>query len=502
MYDHDERQILLPEEFIQPFGGTLNPKNRWCRMALMTPWWEIQDQYIRYFKSLKYGQKANSVRCALGTLIIQEKLGLTDEETVEQIVENPYLQYFLGFKEYKHDKPFDSSILTRFRKRLSKDVINEVSKMIAMKMIEQQREEESEKKKDDNDQPPKSGGTSSEEGEQMGFTENEGKLILDATCAPADIHYPTDLWLLNEAREKAEEIIDKLHVPFKGKVKKPRTYRNRARKEYLSVAKKRKPSLKKIKAGIKKQLQYLERDIKSIHKLIQRDGMELLDKRRLKNLYVIQEVARQQRLMRKNKNHSVPDRIVNIAQPHIRPIVRGKAKAAVEFGAKLSISVVRGYVFMEELSFDSYNEGTTLIDSVERYKKRFGCYPEAVLADQIYRNRENLRFCKEHGIKLSGPKLGRPKVRDLKKHKQIAMQDASERNQVEGKFGEGKRRYGLNLIRTKRKDTSETTISMQLLIMNIERSMRLLLRTFIELVRTIGITTLKPAFQPELAVVQ
>jgi hypothetical protein len=48
--------------------------------------------------------------------------------------------------------------------------------------------------------------------------------ILDATCAPADISYPNDLKILNEAREQTEEIIDSLYEPIKDKFnEKPRT---------------------------------------------------------------------------------------------------------------------------------------------------------------------------------------------------------------------------------------------------------------------------------------
>src|SRR5699024_1313661 len=170
----------------------------------------------------------------------------------------------------------------------------------------------------------------------------------------------------------------------------------------------------------------------------------------------------------------IDDRIVSISQPHVRPIVRGKAKAGTEFGAKVSVSLVNGYALMENLDWDNYNEGTTLQESAERYKSRFGHYPEAILADQIYRNRENRQYCKEKGIRLSGPALGRPSKEKAQIQKQLAKQDAAERNEIEGKFGEGKRHYGMGLIFARLQQTSETVISIQLLVMNLERSVRLL----------------------------
>lgn len=50
---------------------------------------------------------------------------------------------------------------------------------------------------------------------QMAFT-NKGELLLDTTCAPADIAYPTDLSILYQDREKLEQIIDTLHEHERG----------------------------------------------------------------------------------------------------------------------------------------------------------------------------------------------------------------------------------------------------------------------------------------------
>lgn len=135
--------------------------------------------------------------------------------------------------------------------------------------------------------------------------------------------------------------------------------------------------------------------------------MTLLSDQEYKYLLVISELYRQQKEMHKSRSKRIDDRIVSISQPHIRPILRGKAKAGTEFGSKLSISLVEGNALMERLGWDNYNEGTTLRESIEKHKERFGFYPEAVLADQIYRNRENRAFCKEKGIRISGPQLGR-----------------------------------------------------------------------------------------------
>jgi hypothetical protein len=163
---------------------------------------------------------------------------------------------------------------------------------------------------------------------------------------------------------------------------------------------------------------------------------------------------------------SIPDRIVNLRQPHVRPIVRGKAGREFEFGQKMAVSVVDGFTFIEEQCWNNFAEGVTLKASVEKYLKRHGVYPEAVLADKTYRNRENLSYCKEHGIRLSGPRLGRPIASEIAAERNQAYQDGCERNMVEGRFGIGKRRYGLDRIMVRLDMSGEVEAAMNVLCMN------------------------------------
>ncbi len=174
---------------------------------------------------------------------------------------------------------------------------------------------------------------------------------------------------------------------------------------------------------------------------------------------------------------------VSVSQPHIRPIVRGKLSANVEFGAKLALSLENGYARAEKLSFEAFNESTTLQESCERYKARNVYYPERVLADKIYRTRKNLQYCAEHGIALNGPKLGRsPKDRRLYEfQKRIERQEACERNAIEGKFGEAKRRYGLNRVITRLSDTSASVIHLITIVIILKKNLRDLLLTFFQL---------------------
>ncbi len=180
-------------------------------------------------------------------------------------------------------------------------------------------------------------------------------------------------------------------------------------------------------------------------------------------------------------SRSIPDRIVNLVQRQVRPMVRGKARAAVEFGAKISVSVRNGFAFLHRISWDPYNEAEDLIAQAKKYKQEYGCYPERICADRIYLNTKNRNFCTRNNIRLSGKRLGRPpKDPEISAaHKQQLRADQRKRNEVEGCFGSGKRKYSLNLIMARLSQGAETLISMSFLVMCAEKILRLLRLFFI-----------------------
>ena len=302
---------------------------------------------------------AKPLRLALGACIIQAEYGYSDEETALQIQENPYLQYFCGYPGYDDEHlPFDASLMVYFRKRLTPEVLGEINEMILRDAKERQEKEAEQNQNDDDSTPPSGGG-------------NSGTLIVDATCAPSNIRFPQDVSLLDEARENAEQIIDTLQE--QSNEKKPRTYRNKAHKDSLRYMRSRKHTEKKTREAIRKQLQYLRRDLSTINSMLQ-SGLFLPQKWRTR-LETIRKIYEQQKYMYDNHTHSVPDRIVSVSQPFIRPIVRGKPGKPVEFGAKLDISVSNGWTRLECWSFDAYNEATKLIETIERFRAREGHYP-------------------------------------------------------------------------------------------------------------------------------
>ena len=176
-----------------------------------------------------------------------------------------------------------------------------------------------------------------------------------------------------------------------------------------------------------------------------------------------------------NRTHSVSDRIVSVSQPFVRPIVRGKAGKPVEFGAKLDISVVDGWTRLECCSFNAYNEAGNLRTMVERFRAREGHYPSRILADKIYRNRENLSYCKERGIRLSGPALGRPRKDEIRDKAQNYL-DECERVEVERRFSLAKRKCGMGLVTAKLQETAAHVIAMSVLVLNLRKIQRALLQ--------------------------
>ncbi len=370
-----------------------------------------------------------------------------------------------------------------FRKRLPDSVLNDCNERIVRHGLNVIRSSDSQDPDDESSAGGSSAGTGDQPMPPPQKKPNKGSLLIDATCAPVDICHPTDLSLLNEAREVTEILIDAMHPQVREAFgHKPRTHRRKARQQFLALATKKKPRITKIRKAIKHQLGHLRRNLASIDALIDCGSILLAAGRHIyQKLLVVSERVRQQTILYHADSRSISDRIVSLFQSHVRPIVRGKARCNVEFGAKISISVSGdGFTFLDRLSFDPYNEGEDLKVQAMAYRRRYVHYPEVICADQIYRTRANRAFCQRHGIRLSGPPLGRPKNDPelLAAEKRQFIDDQRQRNAVEGKIGQGKRRYGLGLIREKLLATQGSTIAINVLVMNLQKLLELLFVLF------------------------
>lgn len=476
---------LTIAEFDWPFETVLDKNNRWVKLSECIPWDELAESYYQGLVADR-GRPLKEARLVIGAVIIKHKLCLSDVETVQQIQENPYLQYFIGLPGYQATAPFAPSLLVEIRKRMGEAVFEGFHRAIIeahegqkpVKPEPQASTDEALRSEPDagsiEAKPSDSPETASEP--EAREPAHRGQLILDATVVEQAIRFPTDLSLLNEAREFSEQIIDTLCANLKVG-KKPRTYRRKARAAYLAIAKQKRPGRKTLRRGIKQQLQYLRRNLGHIEQLLAQipEGQPLpLPGWLLHRYWVIQHVYQQQWEMYHTRTRRCDHRIVSISQPYVRPMVRGKQDKPVEFGAKLSVSLTGdGLAHVDHLRWDAFHEGLDLATQIEAYRERYGHYPERVIADPIYGTRANRDYLKQRGIHFAGKPLGRPKqVTDanreqLKQEKAQRRQDYLQRIPIEGKFGQGKKGYRLNYIRAKRANTSFAWINTIFLVMNL-----------------------------------
>jgi len=372
-----ERQLSI-EEFKTPFQNSLSTDNRWVSLSKIVPWDKFASIYISKMNA-NFGRPGVSPRIVLGALIIKHKEKLDDRGVIDAIQENVYMQYFIGLKEFSNKPVFDPSLFVEIRKRIGAKEFDSLN-VDLIQSISQKEDNKHLQKAKDKDEPPK----------------NKGKLQADATVADQYITYPTDNGILNSSRKQCEKIIDQLYELEHKEGVKPRTYRKTLNKDYLSYSKKKKKSKATHRKMSRKLLESVNRNIKHINNML--DGFEKKDKtfpltyQDQQLLWVIKTAYHQQKQMYDERSRSCKDRIVNIYQPHVRPIPRGKTKAQIEFGAKLGVSLDKGFARINTLSWDAYHEGSDLIPQIEAYKTLHGYYPELVQVDKAYATRENRKW--------------------------------------------------------------------------------------------------------------
>ena len=450
-----EKQLSITE-FETPFNTLLSPDNRWVKLSEIVPWDKFANLYISLMNPTQ-GRPGISPRMVLGALIIKHKENLSDEKTIQAIQENIYMQFFVGLKAFQIQKIFDPSLFVTIRKRIGKSAFDALNTELIKSLSQKKDLSNNSRKKDGENHPP-----------------NKGKMQADATVADQYITFPTDAKLLNSSRKKLEKMIDKLYDYHDKNMVKPRTYRRVLDTAFLNYSKKknkRKSAHRKIK---RKLLESVKRNINHVKSMLPNPevlkmGKDYpLSKQELSLFKVIQDVYTQQQQMYDDKTNTCPNRIVNIYQPHVRPILRGKQNARVEFGSKLGVSLDNGFVYLNHLSWDAYHEGKDLIPQVEQYFKIHGYYPDLVQVDKAYSTRENRNWLKERNIRITAPALGRkPKQKISQYQKAKRKKEAAERNHIEAKFGQGKNAYNLNKIRAKLKATSESWVSCIFFVMNL-----------------------------------
>lgn len=427
---------LFPELF--PFGGKLDAGNRWLRIANLIPWQDLEDEYRKAFSDI--GRPAKDGQLVIGLLLLKHMTGLSDRELVAEVLENPYMQAFCGFRSMATEEVLDASTLAKIRGKLGLSFFRYMEEKTYEVLIERR------------------------------IIRARG-MLMDATVFPEAVKYPTDVGLLNDVREWLVKSIRKLGNALG--VKRVRTYKRKARQEYLKFAKKKAKTKKTIARAKKAMLQYVRRNLRQMRELVETAG------RRRKRVYhavrerlrVAEEIFRQQWEMYKRKTHRIADRIVSLHRPYVRPIKTGKQAKDTEFGAKGALVHVDGFLFLDHLKHEAFNESEFAGAHIRAYRERFGKLPPYLAADQKYGTRENRETTGELGIRTSFKPLGR-KSKEIQKTDPWFKAKQKERNRIEGAFGNGKEHYGLDRVKYAGESGTEMWVRASLLAMNLKTALR------------------------------
>jgi len=438
VYKSQDRKTipLFPELF--PFGGKLDERNRWLRIADLIPWEELEEDYRKHFSDV--GRPAKDVQLVIGLLLLKHMTGLSDEGLVAEVLENPYMQAFCGFRLFVTEDVLDSSTLTKMRERLGLLFFKELERKTYQLLIERK-------------------------------IIKAKAMLVDATVFPEDIKYPNDVGLLNDVREWLVKQIKRM-----GKVvgkKSIRTYLRSARKEYLNFSKKKVKTKKTIAKAKKKMLQYVRRNIRQLRDLIQivRIKRYKIHNKIKERLAVAEEILRQQWEMYKRKVNRIAHRIVSLHRPYVRPIKRGKQRRDTEFGGKGAVVHVDGFLFLDYFKHEAYDEAELAVYHVAAYQERFGTSPPYFAADQKYGTLDNRERLGPLGIRTSFKPRGR-RAKEKSTENAWFKDKQRKRNRVEGHIGHGKEHNGLDRVRYAGVDGSEMWVRAGILAMNLKTALK------------------------------
>lgn len=445
----------------------LSKSNRWIKLADNLPWSKIEKEYNKRLKNKHNGAGNKPARMVVGALIVKHVENLSDEKTIQAIQENPYMQYLLGLTKFTEKPVFVPELFVQIRKRLDHDFFNMLTMMLA-------EADGSKPKKENTD----------ENGNNHG-----GTMKCDATCCDAEVRYPTDANLLEDGSRLIDRLLDKFCS--RHKIRKPQTHRMEARHAFILLIKRKRKGKKLVDKTKLIQIRCLQADFQIFLDFLGKQASNLLtcfsrhDNKCLRAAFKMYE---QQKMMFEQNVRSCADRIISIYQPHLRPIVRGKAKANVEFGAKIGASIVNGYTYVDHLSWDAYNESSDLAIQIELYKKRFGMLPREIQVDKLYLGKANRQYIKDCNVECYNRPLGRPPKEENDRHAVDKKKAIGERNEMEGTFGTSKRVYRANNIQAKLDNTADTWIGACFFAKNVMKFLRGLLCLIFE---KMGLRTFK-----------
>ena len=484
----------------------LDKTNRWVWLGDHLPWEDYEKQYGQKLNNQTVGAGAKPARMVIGAMIIKHATRLSDVDTIQMIQENPYMQYLCGLEEFTDQPIFDPSLFVDLRKRISEDDINKMTESLLKREQEMKEAASKQKEEETNGHDEELPAAPAQDEDTAAFVdskgrEHKGELKIDATCADAEVRYPVDINLIETGCRKLSEYMVKICEGLG--ITGPKLHYKDARRAYLLLIKQAKKKGRMVHDTMALLLNYLYKDMRLMMEFLaadyrRYDFLHLYEK----NIFTaIIKMYHQQNDMFKKGVHQCPDRIISIFQPHLRPIVRGKAGANVEFGAKIGVSIVEGYNFIDHHSWDAYNESIDMQLHIDKYVERRGYLPATIHADKIYMNKANRAILKDLEIKSYSKPLGRPAKDPPSPERQAAMTRAvGKRNEIECSFGTGKRVYQANDIRAKIPETAECWTGMCYFAKNVMKFFRELCHDLYELLRVLTLVTitgagLRPAWQ-------
>lgn len=286
------------------------------------------------------------------------------------------------------------------------------------------------------------------------YMKNLDTMFTDATCYESEMRYPTDQKLLWECVEKGYELM--CAASQKLGIHRPRTKYLDVEKANLTYRKQRKHTKSQTRKITRRLLDLLGKILKETRKMErEHEGVKLFTDRERQTFDIITKVYRQQHnhFRSGDSRESIPDRIVSVNKPYVRPIVRGKEVKSVEFGAKCNNILVDGISFIEKLSFNAFNEGTRLTHCIKMHKRLFGVDVKKIGGDASYAGNANREMCTSNGIQTSFVQKG--KRAKEKREKDFVRQELARvrATAMEGSFGTQKEHYSLRRVKARKKET-------------------------------------------------
>lgn len=286
---------------------------------------------------------------------------------------------------------------------------------------------------------------------QMGFT--------DATCYESYVTYPTDAKLIWKCCNEVFELINRIRKELK--LRRSRANHDKHKKHYLHYAKSKKKTNHGRKKLCRSLLKYLDRLLQLANELLQRP----MKRRHLNRLPTIEQIKQQQWSIYFGKQTTVPNRIVSLHKPYIRPIKRGKETKPTEFGAKVNKLQVDGISFIEHLSFDAFNEGIRMQSTIDMQRRYFGKCSQ-MGADTIYGTNENRNYCTAEHIATCFKPKGKQGKQAEQKSQMRAILGKVRSTHLEGSFGNEKQHYLLDKIKARTQQTEIAWIFFGMLTSN------------------------------------